>query len=147
MVRGALIGRAGKLLAATACALLLMAGLAQLLPTSAATGDWPKYRFDPGNTSYNPNETVISPATVNSLAEAWQLKVGFTGSPVVANGVIYNPCQFQVRPIVPELCAIDATKGTLIWHSGQLGNTMDVSTPAVDNGRVFVRIQEPASMV
>ena len=67
MVRAALIDRARKLLAATASALLLVVALAQLLPTSAATGDWPKERFDPGNTSYNPNETVISPATVNTL--------------------------------------------------------------------------------
>src|SRR2546427_252672 len=104
-------------------------------------------RSDPGNTSYNPNETVISPATVNTLAEAWSLKIGFTSSPVVVNGVIYSPCQFTIRPIVPEMCAIDAVKGTLIWHSGQLGNTMDVTTAAVDNGRVFVGIQEPASMV
>src|SRR5207244_10610641 len=59
MVRAALIDRARKLLAATASALLLVIALAHLLPTSAATGDWPKERFDPGNTSYNPNETVI----------------------------------------------------------------------------------------
>ena len=141
MVRAALIDRARKLLAATASALLLVVALAQLLPTSAATGDWPKERFDPGNTSYNPNETVISAATVNTLAEAWSLKIGFTSSPVVVNGVIYSPCQFTVRPIVPEMCAIDAVKGTLIWHSGQLGNTMDVTTAAVDNGRVFVGIR------
>ena len=42
MVRAALIDRARKLLAATASALLLVVALAQLLPTSAATGDWPK---------------------------------------------------------------------------------------------------------
>lgn len=141
------MGRARKLLAATATALLLLVALARLLPTSAATGDWPKNRFDVGNSSYNPFETVISPATVNSLAEAWNLKIGFTSSPVVASGVIYDPCQFTVRPIVPEVCAIDATRGTLIWHSGQLGSIMDVTTAAVDNGRVFVGIQEPASMV
>ena len=147
MVRSGLIDRARKLLAATASALLLLGALTQLLPTSAATGDWPKNRFDPGNTSYNPDETVISAATVNSLAEAWNLKIGFNSSPVVVNGVIYSPCQFTVRPIVPEMCAIDAIKGTLIWHSGQLGNIMDVTTAAFDNGRVFVGIQEPAAMV
>src|SRR3989475_9985636 len=98
MVRAALIDRARKLLAATASALLLVVALAQLLPTSAATGDWPKERFDPGSTSYNPSETVISAATVNTLAEAWSLTIGFTSSPVVVNGVIYTPFPVTVRP-------------------------------------------------
>src|SRR5438445_10513011 len=122
MIRAALIDRAKKLLAATASALLLVVALAQLLPTSAATGDWPKERFDPGNTSYNPNETVISPATVNTIAEAWNLKIGFTSSPVVVNGVIYTPCQVTVRPTIPELCAIDAVTGTLNCHCERLAN-------------------------
>src|SRR5438105_10729530 len=108
MSRSTLRDRVRKLLAAAASALLLVVALAQLLPTSAATGDWPQNRFDPGNTSYNPNEAIISAATVSTLAEAWSLKIGFTSSPVLVNGVIYDPCQFQVRPIVPEMCAIDA---------------------------------------
>src|SRR5438270_13965395 len=105
-----LIDRAKKLLAATASALLLVVVLAQLLPTSAATGDWPKERFDAGNTSYNPNETVISPATVNTLAEAWSLKIGFTSSPVVVNGVVYSHSHFTVRPIVSEMRATAAVQ-------------------------------------
>ena len=50
MSRSVLLDRMKKLLAATAAALLLVGALARLLPTSAATGDWPKERFDPGNT-------------------------------------------------------------------------------------------------
>src|SRR5438552_18945005 len=100
MVRGGRIARSKILLTAASPALLLLLAIPQLLPSSAATGDWPLVRFDQGNTSDNPNETVISAATVNTIEHAWSFNTNIctgVGSPVVAGGCVYNPCEPQAH--------------------------------------------------
>src|SRR3984893_34437 len=141
--------RRGRIVLSVAVAALLLAMALQVLPTSAASTDWPKMRFDPGNTSYNPNERVISAATVGSLSEAWSLNQHFAryDSPVVASGAIYLGCEYQIQPPIPELCPVDSTTGPVSWHTGQLGSSFDVSTAATDSGRVFVGMQQGAAFL
>src|SRR4051794_23398856 len=44
------------------------------------TGDWPTYGHDVSRTSFNPDETLISAATVNQLVQGWQRTVNGSGS-------------------------------------------------------------------
>src|SRR5262249_47750277 len=39
-------------------------------------GDWPTYGHDVSRTSFNPDETTISPANVNDLVQRWQANLG-----------------------------------------------------------------------
>src|SRR3954454_11716579 len=56
-----------------------------------AAGDWPMYGANPGHTSYNPEETGITPATIGRLVPDWQQPVtsGYTwpsSTPIIAGG-------------------------------------------------------------
>jgi hypothetical protein len=88
---------------------LLVPASAAATVVNAAAGlagpatDWPTYGFDSLRTSYNPNETVLSPATVHGLEKLWAFNAGafdrahnsqasisagvIGGQPIVAGGV------------------------------------------------------------
>ena len=50
--------------------------------------DWTQYRFDAGNTSWNPYENTITPSTVAGLTQQWDVDAVELG--LVANGFAYT---------------------------------------------------------
>jgi hypothetical protein len=103
--RGA--GRAGRVLALGAGALLLAACGAEALPPTPspapqglapleaaappapaafplAAGDWPMYGHDPARTNDNPDETLLRPDNVAALAPDWQAAIGMGPAPASA---------------------------------------------------------------
>ncbi len=50
--------------------------------------DWTQYRFDAGNTSWNPYENTITPSTVAGLTQRWDVDAVELG--LVANGFAYT---------------------------------------------------------
>ena len=111
----------------------------------AAAGDWPMYGRDPGNTSYNPDETTISAANVQDLVERWRSPdlgsngAPSAGAPVVANGKVFVTSS---RPSGDNFFALDAVTGAQLWSAniGYKESCINVgigATPAV-SGTVVV---------
>ncbi|MBI4416075.1 MAG: PQQ-binding-like beta-propeller repeat protein, partial [Euryarchaeota archaeon] len=68
-------------------------------------------------------------------APIWSMNVGgsITSAPTIVGGVLYVGKYFD-----GVLFAIDALGGSILWATGGLGVLIDVSSPAVAEGRVFV---------
>jgi outer membrane protein assembly factor BamB len=116
--------------------------------------DWAEYRFGPANTGYNPYENVIGPSNVAGLKTAWTGATGTvqssavtTGSPAVANGVVYiGSADSQAASKLYAFSAADTTncsgtpkKCKPLWTGTiqPFGNYI-VSSPAVADGVVYV---------
>src|SRR5690242_11399501 len=91
-------------------------------PGAASPGDWPMYGHDPSRTNYNPDETLLSPATVNQLHFQWEAPIGIApdstpafSAPSVANGRVFVGSS---RASGPNLFAFDAATGALAWNVG-----------------------------
>jgi len=91
--------------------------------------NWPEFGFDPQNSRYNPNETILTPSNVSGLTLAWihQKQKSITASPVVVNGVLYEGSQ-------SGLYAFNATTGKLQWKA----KVFVTDTPTVVGGIVYV---------
>ncbi len=103
-------------------------------PTPKPLVDWPQFRFDLCNTGFNPNETLLSPASVGNLALDWKFTTGASiyDAPLVANGNVYLGAWDNY------VYALNANTGQMIWKY-YVGNGTGVQyTPAVANGTVFV---------
>ncbi len=94
-----------------------------------AQTNWPEFGFDPQNSRYNPNETILTPSNVSGLTLAWihQKQKSMTASPVVVNGVLYEGSQ-------SGLYAFNATTGKLQWKA----KVFVTDTPTVVGGIVYV---------
>ena len=121
MNRRTLLAGAGLL---GSLALLLLPIRAQSLPPAvpggAAPGDWPMYGHDSSRTNHNPDETLLSPATVDQLHFQWEAPVGIApdstpafSAPSVADGRVFVGSS---RPTGPNLFAFDAAGGTRLWN-------------------------------
>src|SRR6188508_2959979 len=87
-----------------------------------AAGDWPMYGANPGHTSYNPEETAITPATIGRLVPVWQQPVtsGYTwpsSTPIIAGGRVFVGGGLDTGP---NFYAFAATDGAPLW-SADLG--------------------------
>jgi len=104
----------------------------------AATGCWPAPGQGPDRSSYNPFETVITPATVGSLAPVWTATIepdmtgGVVGPPVVSNAGVHVSDGTAVH-------SFDLATGTRLWMvpdspviNGAIGD------PIADGNRVMV---------
>jgi outer membrane protein assembly factor BamB len=130
-------------------AIAVLFGLTVALdPASAAapkiSGDWPQYLHGPEHDGFNPDETVLSPQTVQGLHVRWSLHgVPNTrvGDPLVAASKV-----FVTRPQGPgpypgsEVDALDAATGAILWRfirsTGQF--THDESVAGFAGGTLFV---------
>jgi polyvinyl alcohol dehydrogenase (cytochrome) len=67
--------------------------VAGAVATESSAEDWTAYGHDLANSRVNPHETQITRATVKNLDVAWSKKglTGVTGTPTVADGVVYFP--------------------------------------------------------
>jgi outer membrane protein assembly factor BamB len=122
---GALLGVLAVLTMATATR-TGDAALAEGHPLSLdAMGDWPQYGHGPEHDSFNPDETVLSPATVGGLKVHWRVRprpFEAFGAPLVAGSTVFGTVAGQPFLIVPaRVEAVDATTGSLKW-------TFDLST-------------------
>ena len=93
--------------------------------------NWPQFHSDLCHTGYNPNEFILSPATVGNLALDWKYtteNVIWFSSPTVLNGVVYFGSEDD------SVYALNASTGALLWKF-TTGNYVE-SSPAVANGVV-----------
>jgi len=118
---------------------LVAGGVALAITAPGIAADWPETSFNAGHTSYNAQETTISPSNVSGLQVLWGVGVpgGVTAFALHA-GKIY--AQGQGASGVPNLAAIDAGSGTTLWTitTGNDGNGSSNVTIAVGSGLIFV---------
>jgi outer membrane protein assembly factor BamB len=117
---------------------------------SMARGDWTQYRFDPAHHGVNPNETILSPATVGNLTVKWRTNIsgGGLASASVANGLVYVVRNSGIEP-GGKLYALDRNTGQELWnfpHDALNGDFAD-TTPAVVNGIVYFGVNRGGPVV
>jgi outer membrane protein assembly factor BamB len=114
------IKRAAVILAA--CALFSLAlsstpaGAKSRPSTQASTGSigWPFFGFDAARTSYNPYESLLSPANVAGLTVRWSRAVSFA-SPVITRGGTL------IVPGGGRLLGLDPATGATLWRTWSFG--------------------------
>jgi outer membrane protein assembly factor BamB len=91
-------------------------------PGAVGPDDWPMYGHDPSRTNYNPDETLLSPATVNQLHFQWEAPVGIApdstpafNAPSIAGGRVFVGSSIATGP---NLFALDARTGAPAWNVG-----------------------------
>ena len=95
------------------------------------SGNWPQSRFDPAQTGYNPDESILSRDTIGNLVLDWQyIYLDYPesyNSAVVADNMLFFSGMY-------EFDALNATTGTALWEA-PIERT---AAPAVVNGIVYV---------
>src|SRR5437763_1256481 len=112
-----------------ACAASLLLMLAGLALPHAAKADWPLYGHDLANS--RSSAAGPSPSEVSSLSQAWEFKSStgdFTGTPVVANGVLVAGDNGG------SIYALNAVTGDLLW-SKQVGQPINGTAAINPNAR------------
>lgn len=113
-------------------------------PVVAASGGWPQYAYNGGNTSYSPEAS----GPTSDPGVKWEYEPeaswGKTKSPAVVGGRVYcSPGNTVV--------SLDSEDGSEIWtyvrgdepaHDPELGDFVRISPPAVRDGRVYVAIAD-----
>jgi outer membrane protein assembly factor BamB len=117
---------------------------------SMAKGDWTEYRFDAAHHGLNPNETILSPATVGNLTVKWSTSVsgGGLASASVANGLVYVVRNSGTEP-GGKLYALDRNTGQELWNfpPDALNGDFADTTPAVVNGIVYFGVNRGGPVV
>jgi outer membrane protein assembly factor BamB len=96
---------------------------------------WPQVGYDAANSSYNPNETILTPANVSSLQLAWRDHTGKlgggrpAGQPAIVNGILYVGSN-------ANLYALDAVSGAPLWSAPAPGSLTTFA--AVVDGTVYI---------
>lgn len=97
---------------------------------------WPKIGYDLQNTSRAPNVS----APTGETSECWRhdLTSGLYTSPVVADSTIYINYESEYFGDEPNVYALDAETGNVLWTAdlGRFGNFW--SSPTVANGTLYV---------
>jgi outer membrane protein assembly factor BamB len=127
------------------CALIATTG-------SIARADWTQYRFDPAHHGVNPNETILSPATVGSLTVKWRVSVGGGGD---ASATVAGSRVYVVRERANDndgggkLYALDKNTGQQLWSfpPDALAGDFSTTTPAVANGVVYFGVNRGGPVV
>jgi polyvinyl alcohol dehydrogenase (cytochrome) len=94
--------------------------------------DWTSYGHDLANTRRNEAETAITPASVKTLKQDWEIDglTGVTGTPTVADGVAY------FGDWTGHERAVDVETGKEKW-STEIGGPMIVGAPTIDGDSVY----------
>ncbi len=98
--------------------------------TVSVNTNWGAFGFDYAHDRNNVYENSLSPTNVANLALQWSANLGsgFWGSPVYANGIVYQASSRGV------LNAYNASTGSLIWQYKTGTVNTEVSAPLVDPG-------------
>jgi polyvinyl alcohol dehydrogenase (cytochrome) len=107
--------------------------VAGAVATESSAEDWTAYGHDLANSRVNPHETQITRATVKNLDVAWSKKglTGVTGTPTVADGVVYFP------DWTGKARAVDAATGKEKWVV-DVGSRFMVGSTVVAGDAVYV---------
>ena len=100
--------------------------------------DWAQFGFGPNHKGVNPYENILNPDNVAGLGVRWSYPFGYPsgasgGSPVVANGIVYEGSADGPDGYVR---AFDPSTGTLLWKFKTIG-WVD-GAPAVVNGVLYI---------
>jgi polyvinyl alcohol dehydrogenase (cytochrome) len=116
-------------------------------PVNVAGGEWRTYGHDLANSRHQDREKQIGPATVGQLTVAWKYQAEgavFNNTPIVADGCLY------LAAADGTVSAHDADTGERRWSTtlatdppGFGGGV--VATPAVDDARVYVIVNQEGS--
>ena len=92
---------------------------------------WAQFHFSLCHTGFNPDEFVLSRATVGNLGLRWQYstRLYVNSSPTVVNDVVYVGSEDD------NVYALNARTGALVWKYTTEGG---VASPTVANGVVYV---------
>jgi glucose dehydrogenase len=101
------------------CGLLLLA-IVLLKPVPAQSVDWPTYGFEPGRSSYNPQELVLGVQNVAQLQQQWSADLGaaITSQPIVAHNAVVAGVPTELVYIGAAngvFSAFEAVTGTPVW--------------------------------
>ncbi len=119
------------------CAAFAWAGVV-LWGQSAATGDWPTYGGDLGNSRYRPFDQ-INASNFDQLEETWRFKTDnlgnhpeykLEGTPLMVGGVIYATGGTR-----RDVFALDAVTGELLWVHGEHEGERGANAPRGLSGR------------
>src|SRR5438093_1040594 len=109
---------------------------------SAATVDWPQFRFDNNHTGVNPLEKTLNRRNVPTLQVKWQAQLGQLvdfSSPAVVGGTVYIGSSDGVLWAYPSTGCGQSLCTTPLWKSTSLAQIID--SPTVSNGIVYVGSQ------
>jgi len=101
------------------CGFLLLMVLASG-PAGAQSNDWATYGYEPGRSSYNPQELVLTPQSVPQLQPQWSADLGaaITSQPIIVHNAVIGGVPTELVYIGAAngvFAAFDAATGTQIW--------------------------------
>ena len=103
-------------------------------PSPPSSGDWLTIEHDAARSGYNPDETAIGTANVNSLSQSWATTLDgkITASPLYVTGFLVNGATHDVvveATSQNSLYAVDATNGTVLWKRNFGGQATNCAVP------------------
>jgi outer membrane protein assembly factor BamB len=107
------------------CCGFLLLTFVPLEPAAAQSVDWPTYGFEPGRSSFNPNEVILTPQSVSQLQLQWSANMGspINSQPVVVQNALVSgvpTALVYIGATNGTFAAFNAATGALVW-SRQLG--------------------------
>jgi outer membrane protein assembly factor BamB len=100
------------------------------------SANWRQAAFDPAHTAFNRVETILSPANVGNLTQAWAVPVGtqtLFASPVVSGGKVFIGGSVGLEG---HMYAFDEASGATLWV-GPAQESFFVDSAAVGHRLVF----------
>jgi outer membrane protein assembly factor BamB len=102
------------------CARVLLLLTASLGPAAGQTGDWATYGYEPGRSSYNPNEIVLDLQSVSGLQPQWSVDLGapITSQPIVVHNAVIAGLPTELVYVGASngvFTAFDAATGAQVW--------------------------------
>ncbi len=106
--------------------------------------DWLRFNFDPARSGVNPNETILTPATVSGLHRLWSVTLPDVAdsTPILVHGLTFaDGSKHDVIYLTTKsgsLVALDAATGLQLWAAATQGPKYTTSSPVADPAHGFV---------
>jgi outer membrane protein assembly factor BamB len=89
-------------------------------PAAAQSNDWATYGYEPGRSSYNPQELVLTPQSVPQLQLQWSADLGaaISSQPIIVHNAVIGGVPTELVYIGAAngvFSAFDAASGNRIW--------------------------------
>jgi outer membrane protein assembly factor BamB len=123
-------------------------------PAKEESGDWPRFGFDPARSGVNPENSPITPSTVNSLHRLWHTNLPRVtdSSPILLHGLGFSDKTRDTLYVTTregQLVALDAADGTILWSrqpsepkttnpSPHATSSITNSSPVADPSRQYI---------